>query len=40
MKNFGWDTEIFIYTKQKAVEAAGKIMESRTDFSGYVVYIY
>ncbi|KAI6707485.1 hypothetical protein NL676_010447 [Syzygium grande] len=34
MKNFGWDTAIFIYTKQKAVEAAGKIMESRTDLSG------
>ncbi|KAI3441909.1 MSC domain-containing protein [Psidium guajava] len=34
MKNFGWDTAIFIYTKQKAVEIAGKIMESRTDFSG------
>ncbi|XP_048132379.1 uncharacterized protein LOC115743200 isoform X3 [Rhodamnia argentea] len=34
MKNFGWDTAIFIYTKQKAVEIAGKIMESRTGFSG------
>ncbi|KAL3737837.1 hypothetical protein ACJRO7_019375 [Eucalyptus globulus] len=37
MKNFGWDTANFNYTKQKAVEAAGKIMESRTDLSGMKV---
>ncbi|KAF8027243.1 hypothetical protein BT93_E0225 [Corymbia citriodora subsp. variegata] len=34
MKNFGWDTAIFIYTKQKAIEATGKIMQNRTEVSG------